>query len=667
MKKLLIAIFLFSPVFILFAQDLPHKMTDSEKELMKIYSSPISLDAFTTPPLKSVRTMAEWERLQGILITWTSYQSILKDIVDHAQEEGLVYIVCSDSNTVKNYLTSYSVPLYNLKFLIAPFNSIWCRDYGPWTVYSDDIDSLYLVDWKYNRPRPNDDAIPGVLATYKNYPLYQTTVSPYNLINTGGNFMVDGQGTGFASKLVINENPTQTNASIDTIMKKFMGLKRYIKMDVLPYDEIHHIDMHMKLLDEETILVGQYPQGVADGPQIEANLQYILNNFQTCYGRPYRIVRIPMPPDANGQYPHQGGDYRTYTNSLIVNKTVIIPTYQLQYDSTAFRIYREAMPGYKIVGINSNQIITALGTIHCITKEIGVEEPVVINFPRLLSVEGNTNGYPITAYIKSKSGIASAKLYWSNDTTLGFNQLNMNQFHPDSFRAVIPLQPFGTKLYYYVSAQTNSGIVETKPLTSPSGAYSLIVDSVVPVELISFNAESNGNSVLLKWITATETNNSGFKIERSIDNGKWETIAFISGKGTTTQKTDYIYEDIVTETVINSLAYRLAQIDFDGTVSLSNELSVDLAVVPNNYELYQNYPNPFNPVTVIKYQVPKEGVVSLAVYDMLGNEVTSIINKEQKAGSYEVTFDASSLASGIYFYQLRSGSFRATKKLMLLK
>ncbi|MFN8165148.1 MAG: agmatine deiminase family protein [Bacteroidia bacterium] len=106
-------------------------------------------------------------------------------------------------------------------------------------------------------------------------------------------------------------------------------------METLPYDDIHHIDMHIKLLDEETLLVGEYPQGIADGPQIEANLQYVLSNFNSVFGTPYKVIRIPMPPDASNSYPNVGGDYRTYTNSVFVNNTIILPTYSQQYDTTA--------------------------------------------------------------------------------------------------------------------------------------------------------------------------------------------------------------------------------------------------------------------------------------------------------------------------------------------
>ena len=451
-----------------FSQDLPHFMTKKEKELYKTYQHPVLPTDDPNPPPTLVRTMAEWEELSGLMITWTSFTYILRQVVDYAQDEGLVYIVCSDSNSVKSYLTSGGVSLVNLRFLITNFNSIWCRDYGPWSVYSGISDSLKIIDWIYNRPRPADDVIPTFFANYINVPIYTTTQPPNNLIAAGGNFMVDGHGTGFSSKLILNENPGKTEAQIDTIMKKYMGLTRYIKMTTLPYDVIHHIDMHMKLLDEETLLVGQYPPGVADGPQIEANLQYILNNFQTCFGKPYKVVRIPMPPH-NGQYP-PSGNYRTFTNSIIINKTVIVPTYEYQYDTTGLRIYREAMPGYNIVGINSNSIIPSLGAIHCIVKEIGVKDPIFISHSALRDTNNTSTPYEVKAYIKTKSGISNAKVYWTTDTTQGFSSLNMTA-SADTFTVYIPNQPLGTTIYYYISATSNNSKTITKPLPAPSGNF----------------------------------------------------------------------------------------------------------------------------------------------------------------------------------------------------
>ncbi|MBK7160365.1 MAG: agmatine deiminase family protein [Ignavibacteria bacterium] len=357
-------------------------------------------------------------------------------------------------------------------------------------------DSLKIVDWIYNRPRPLDDAVSVAFANYKGLPIYQTTSAPNDLTATGGNFMVDGNGTGFSSNLILNENSGKTEAQIDTIMRKYMGIKRYIKMTTLPYDQIHHIDMHIKLLDEETLLVGQYPAGVADGPQIETNLQYILNNFQTCYGRPYKVIRIPMPPNANGQYPDNGANYFTYTNSVFVNKTVIVPIYGLSQDTTALRIYREALPGYRIAPINCASMISALGAIHCITKEIGVSEPVFISHSKVVNTNNTSAPYEVKAYIKTKSGVANAKVYWTTDTLQTFTQLAMTASAGDTFRVSIPAQTLGTKIYYYISAVSNSGRTVTKPLTAPSGNFRFTIENPTAVqnseiELNSFNLKQN--------------------------------------------------------------------------------------------------------------------------------------------------------------------------------
>jgi agmatine deiminase len=498
MKQFIISAFLLTAILYTplsysqsYSQDdfLPHYMTEQEKAFLKTYAKtrPVYETDDPNPPPGPVRTMAEWEELQAIQITWTAQLPILRQIVDYAQEECIVYIICTDSNSVKSYLQTYSIPLYNIKYLITSFNSIWCRDYGPWTVYSGVMDTLRIVDWIYNRPsRPQDNATPVFIANYMGVPIHQTLNAPNDLVNTGGNFMADGHGTAFASKLILTENQAgnpygvsaKTETQINGIMNSYMGINRYIKMETLPYDQIHHIDMHMKLLDEETLLVGQYPNGVADGPQIELNLQYVLNNFQTCFGKPYKVVRIPMPPH-NGNYPPTG-NYRTYTNSVFVNKTVIVPTYELQYDTTALRIYREAMPGYNIVGIDCNAIIPSLGAIHCITKEIGVSQPVFISHSALRNTNNTTQPYEVKAYIKTKSGVASARVMWSKDTSLGFTQLNMTNIG-DTFRANIPAQPLGTKIYYYISATSVSGRTVTKPLPAPRGNIQFLVTTTVGI------------------------------------------------------------------------------------------------------------------------------------------------------------------------------------------
>ena len=451
-------------------------------EMLEYLDSRASLtEGIITPPPSPVRTMAEWEEIQALVVTWVQYLPTLREIVRYSREECEVIIVCNDSNQVKNYLIQGNVPLSNISYVETLFNSIWMRDYGANTVYAHGVDSLYMIDWIYNRPRPLDDQIPDELASFIDRPIYSTTTPPFDLVHTGGNFMTDGMGTGFSSNLILDENsssgqfnPTNKSESeIDLIMSQFMGIDRYIKMPVLPYDGIHHIDMHMKLLDEETLLVGEYPIGVADGPQIEANLTFILNNHLSGFDYPYEVVRIPMPPH-NGLYPNSlWADYRTYTNAVFVNKTLLVPTYEQKYDTTALRILRESLPGYRVVGINCNQIIKAGGALHCITRAIGVDDPLLIQHRRLRDIYENNYDYQVNANISHQSGVKNATIYFRTDTTDAFQAIEMLKSPTGNnlWTGFIPIQNSGEEVFYYIAAEANSGKTITRPLTAPEGYW----------------------------------------------------------------------------------------------------------------------------------------------------------------------------------------------------
>jgi photosystem II stability/assembly factor-like uncharacterized protein len=182
---------------------------------------------------------------------------------------------------------------------------------------------------------------------------------------------------------------------------------------------------------------------------------------------------------------------------------------------------------------------------------------------------------------------------------------------------------------------------------------------ILPVELSSFTANTIGSNVELKWQTATETNNQGFEIYR---NGN--KIAFVEGKGTTTENQDYSFVDKNLQSGIYN--YRLNQIDFDGTQEVVGELTINLTL-PEQFALEQNYPNPFNPSTTISWQSPVGSWQTLKIYDLLGREVVTLVDEYKPAGSYEVEFDARGLSSGVYLYTLQAGSFTNTKKLILMK
>jgi hypothetical protein len=191
-----------------------------------------------------------------------------------------------------------------------------------------------------------------------------------------------------------------------------------------------------------------------------------------------------------------------------------------------------------------------------------------------------------------------------------------------------------------------------------------------PVEMTSFDAETVRDEVILKWKTATETNNLGFTIERK-DNSKamWSDLSFVKGKGSTQQISEYLFRDKNLKP--GTYQYRIKQTDFNGVISFSEAVEIVVGL-PDEFALYQNYPNPFNPSTTISYAVPfTEGVttqsVTMKVYDALGNEVATLVDGVKEPGIYKTELNCTNFASGIYFYKLTSGKFSAIKKFVVMK
>jgi hypothetical protein len=217
-------------------------------------------------------------------------------------------------------------------------------------------------------------------------------------------------------------------------------------------------------------------------------------------------------------------------------------------------------------------------------------------------------------------------------------------------------------------SQTTPGVLWNGPTGLESSIQINGDDNVIPVELASFTANASEGIVELSWITATETNNQGFEIQRSND-GEFETIAFVEGHGTTTETQAYAYSDREVNSGIYT--YRLKQVDFDGTFEYSNIVEVDVPFL-KEYALEQNYPNPFNPSTQIAFRLAVDSKVSLKVFDVLGQEVATLVNTNLVAGAQTVNFDASALNSGVYLYRIEAAGIDGTnfidvKKMILTK
>jgi hypothetical protein len=201
--------------------------------------------------------------------------------------------------------------------------------------------------------------------------------------------------------------------------------------------------------------------------------------------------------------------------------------------------------------------------------------------------------------------------------------------------------------------------------TFGQSTYSNVAQIIVPVELTSFKASLKDAGVLLEWVTATEINNMGFEIQRNLSD-IWETIGFVEGKGTTSEITNYhFFNDLSEFNYSAKLEYRLKQIDYNGTLTYSETVEVEF--IPENYSLLQNYPNPFNPTTTISFKLAKSTFVTLKIYNILGNEILTLVNQVMPGGKHEITFDAVGVPSGVYLYTITAGDFVDTKKMILMK
>jgi len=273
---------------------------------------------------------------------------------------------------------------------------------------------------------------------------------------------------------------------------------------------------------------------------------------------------------------------------------------------------------------------------------------------------------------RDNPGSYNSALYYSNSKDGGATW-SLNEKLSDSFNPHVgwPQQNKMGDYFHMVSDSNGASLAWAATFNNEQDVYySYITDTTgtIPVELISFSSSIEANVVTLNWSTATELNNYGFEIERSIDKGNWRTIGFREGKGTTSEPQQYFYSDNLSDIEASKLYYRLKQIDFDGSFEyFPNAFGIEIEITPSAFSLSQNYPNPFNPVTKIKYSIPQSSNVIVKVFDVLGNEVATLVNEQKQAGTYELEWNGENVPSGVYFYQIKAGSFIEIKKMILMK
>ncbi len=429
---------------------------------MVIFSSVIVLSreengvSVKNPPQKEIRVPAQWERSDKILIRWpydysglnTFFENMAKEIADVCYLEVVVDSQSTESS-VYNELQNYGVNMANVSFFIVTTDSIWIRDYGPISIEDVSSGDIEYVNMMYDRfNRWDDDAFPWRYAKSNGIEWYNMSNGSSWLRLEGGNFLVDGAGIEYSTNRIFEQNDPSnggdlTHDEVIQWMSSYYNLWEFRNVTMMTNDGTGHIDMEIKLLNETTVLISQINDtSDPDYQVLEYNTRFF-ENHTARNGMHYKIVRVPLVK--------QNGVYYTYSNSLIVNNKVLVPIYGLSEDNVALQAYRDAMPGYQVVGIDASSIIDMNGAIHCTTMQIPES-----NIPPKLSV------YPVNAvagenitvkvHIEDNQGIKWAKLYYNTSIDPQIKVIKMKSIGNNDYEADIPAQSSGTTVNFYIES-----------------------------------------------------------------------------------------------------------------------------------------------------------------------------------------------------------------------
>ena len=401
-------------IFILSAhlcsQNLPRNLTvEEQSRLHEIGTS----RTITDPPDSIVYTPAEFDSVAGIIFAWEAYSTLLTELIKEVAEEDTAWIVVdntSEENSVSNTLSNANVNMDRVVFQVIPTNSVWIRDYGPWWIIEPE-NSRAIIDFVYNRPRPLDDSYPESAAEYFGINYYGL-----GLIEAGGNMLLDGQGAVIVSNVIFDGSQGfDPNLSLDQLEQYFLDYFGVHKVIVTPHlinDGTGHIDMFVKLINDTTIIVGEYENqsaGFSGNYDICNQVANQLANETNGAGRPFNIVRMPMPP-------YNNGITYTYINSLIVNNKVLVPIYgfstEFANDDSVLVLYETIMPGVEAIGFDCNQIIPANGAIHCIAMKVpALPETIACgNLMGDVNLDGRINIYDILKLVDLAAGVIEPEL-----------------------------------------------------------------------------------------------------------------------------------------------------------------------------------------------------------------------------------------------------------------
>lgn len=340
----------------------PRYATEAERDWMR--NNPIVLpEAVTPPPQGQVTCVAEYEPMDGIIIAWeglASWTTILTQMASHITTTGDADVYVSvdsagEQNSAFTKLQNGGVDMSRVNFIITPTDSIWMRDYGPRYVYQGNCRAI--IDHTYNVPRPLDNMFNTAFGQFTGHLKYELP-----LRHGGGNYHLDALGQGRTTRLIVNENPQFTESEIDGIWNDYQNLDTtFYQPFPRSVDATQHIDMWMQVIADDVVIISDWPfnQGSTQDQICDSTATSMANEGYTVFRVPARSV---------------GGTHYTYTNVVMCNDIVLIPTYTngqvTQHNTPALQAWQAAAPNKTIIQINCENIVWAAGVMHCIVQHL---------------------------------------------------------------------------------------------------------------------------------------------------------------------------------------------------------------------------------------------------------------------------------------------------------
>ena len=627
----------------------------------------------TNPPTGPVRNVAEFERMQGALVRYPFGIpiSLVKEMAEDVTVTTLVASASQKSTVISQYLAN-GVDTSHCNFLLAPSDSYWTRDYGPW-FESDSAGQIGIVDFPYNRPRPNDDEVPKKVAEMLGIPWFGM-----NVISTGGNYMTDGFGTSSSTDLVYIENPTQTAAQINDKMDEYLGIANFrVVPDPNISTSIDHIDCWSKFLTPDRILIRKVLVSDPEYNALESAAAFW--SSQICsYGYPYKVFRVMTPQD------------QPYTNSVILNNKVLLPIMNSNWDDSAKAAYEAALPGYEVIGFLGNPSTPWLSTdaLHC--RVMGIADNGLL---RITHVPLFGNLPCETDHLVSADIMASSHMPVIADSVLVHYRINGGTFQPavlhhtvaNHYQGFIPKQPAGSVVEYYLSAADASGRHETMPLVGAADPFrfqTVYTNLTARPDTLWFLTPDDClygkitqiHNYLTSALSLDQVQQNGISLPWWVDSMSVATLPHLIASG------DSVAIRVKMPLPVSTAPLTLFEVD---SLKFSTPVGDQYVIIMVNKDLLEGlpqneirsslggpFPNPFIESTVIPVNIDTRGTVNIEILDIRGMVIKRILSGSHGPGNLQVGWDGTGetgvrVPGGVYYFRMTTGKQSEVKRVVV--